>query len=1012
MSSNKKYWVSTEELKNNSSIVDNLNKKEFLEEIPTDEFLGDKETLDASAPSRRDFLKYVGFTTAAATLASCEGPVRKAIPYVVKPEDITPGLANYYATTMFNGFDFANVLVKTREGRPILIQPNKLAGGNANARVQASVLSLYDSARLQGPMANAEDATWESVDKAIVSKLNAVVASGKEVVLLTGTCASPSTHKLIGQFQEKFGKIRHVVYDAVSESAALDAFEAINGERTLPNYNFSQAEVIVSVGADFLGDWQGGGYDTCYMKGRKPEEGKMSFHAQIEANMSLTGANADKRIPLKPSYQNYALVNLYNAVTGSSLASKATPIDEEIKALAAKLKKAGNKAVVVTGIQDKNAQIMALAINDALGSIVVDKQNTRNLRHGNDADVTALLADMKAGKVGALFTYNTNPAYTLPNASAFVESLKKIDLSVSFATHEDETAKLTQYTLAVPHYLEVWGDVIHKKGHYSLIQPTIKPLFNTRQFQDTLLRWMGRSDSFYDFMKDNFVGDWNQALHEKKKKNTVAVSDEVKAEDKPVVDLALVATTLAKTRVYDFELALYTSTALGDGQMANNPWLQELPDPITRASWDNYITMSPADAAAKGIVNTTADNGALDGDIIDITVDGITLNSVPVYIQPGQAAGSIGLALGYGRVEGVKEEMKQGVNAYTLYKRFRNNQPDVNFGNIKGTHNFACVQLHHTLAGRHDILKEVSLHNYKNEDAHEWNHKHKYSLDHQEVDAEKVDLWTSFDDSTGHKFNLSIDLTACTGCHACVVACHAENNVPVVGKSEVRRSRDMHWLRIDRYYSSEVPTFEAAKEADMGRAEMYHALERVASNPQVAFQPVMCQHCDHAPCETVCPVQATSHGKQGQNHMAYNRCIGTRYCANNCPYRVRRFNWFKYNNNEEFDFNMNDDYGKMVLNPDVVVRSRGVMEKCSLCIQMTQATILEAKKDGRVIKDGEFQTACTIACNTNAMVFGDVNDKDSKVAHLAENKRAYHLLDFVGTKPNVMYQVKVRNEEA
>ena len=1013
MASNKKYWISTEELKN-TSLVEDLNKKEFLEEIPTDDFLGDKETLDATEPSRRDFLKYVGFSTAAATLASCEGPVRKAIPYVVKPEDITPGVANYYATTMFNGFDFANVLVKTREGRPISLQPNKQAGAVANARVHASVLSLYDSGRLQAPKANGEEATWASIDEAIVSKLTSVFAAGKEVVLLTGTCASPSTHKLMGLFQEKFGKVRHVVYDAVSESAALDAYNEVNGERVLPNYNFSQAEVIVSIGADFLGDWQGGGYDACYMNGRKPENGKMSYHVQVEANMSLTGANADKRIPLKPSVQNFALVNLYNAVTGNNLASQATPIDEEIKQLAAKLKKAGSKGVVVTGIQDKNAQIMALAINDALGSVIVDKANTRNLRQGNDANVATLIQDMKAGKIGAIFTYNSNPVYTLPNATEFTEALSKVDLSVAFSSHEDETSKVMQYALATPHYLESWGDVMHKKGHYSLIQPTIKPLFNTRQFQDTLLSWMSSSESFYDFMKATFTGNWNQALHDGfvKMENT-AITEEIKEEETPKeVDLNAVANTLSKTRVYDLELALYTKTSMGDGQMANNPWLQELPDPITRASWDNYITMSMGDAKRLGIENSTADNGALDGDIIDITVDGVTLTDAPVYIQPGQADGSIGLALGYGRTAGVKEEMKQGVNAFTLYKNFKNNQPDVTIGNVKGTHGFACVQLHHTMAGRHDILKEVSLDNYNNGDSHEWNHKHKFSLDHQEVDAEKVDLWTSFDDSTGHKFNLSIDLTACTGCHACVVACHAENNVPVVGKSEVRKSRDMHWLRIDRYYTSEVPTFEAAKEKELSRAATYKALERVAANPQVAFQPVMCQHCNHAPCETVCPVQATSHGKQGQNHMAYNRCIGTRYCANNCPYRVRRFNWFKYNNNEEFDFNMNDDHGKMALNPDVVVRSRGVMEKCSLCIQMTQATILEAKKDGRVIKDGEFQTACTIACSTGAMVFGDVNDKESKVAHLAEDKRAYHLLDFVGTKPNVMYQVKVRNENA
>ena len=463
MASNKKYWISTEELKKDTSLIDNLNKKEFVEEIPTDEFLGDKETLEATEPSRRDFLKYVGFSTAAATLASCEGPVRKAIPYVIKPEDVTPGVANYYATTMFDGFDFANILVKTREGRPILVQPNKEAGSEANARVQASVLSLYDGTRLQEPKIKGIDATWNEIDKAILSKLKNTFNSGKEVVLLTGTCASPSTKKLMGQFKEKFGNVRHVVYDAVSESAALDAFEAVNGVRTLPTYDFSKAETIVSIGADFLGNWQGGGYERAYSNARKPETGKMSYHVQIEANMSQTGANADKRIPLKPSAQVAVLIQIYNAVTGNTIAAKSTSADAAIKEVVSKLIKSGKKGVVITGIQDKNAQILALAINDALGSIVLDKVHTRNTRHGNDADVNTLIADMKAGKVGALLTYNTNPVYTLPNSSEFTEALNKVDLTVAFSMHNDETANAMEFALATPHYLESWGDVMHKK---------------------------------------------------------------------------------------------------------------------------------------------------------------------------------------------------------------------------------------------------------------------------------------------------------------------------------------------------------------------------------------------------------------------------------------------------------------------------------------------------------------------------------------------------------------------
>jgi molybdopterin-containing oxidoreductase family iron-sulfur binding subunit len=474
------------------------------------------------------------------------------------------------------------------------------------------------------------------------------------------------------------------------------------------------------------------------------------------------------------------------------------------------------------------------------------------------------------------------------------------------------------------------------------------------------------------------------------------------------------ANALAAASSSGLELVLYTKTGMGDGQQSNNPWLQEFPDPITRVSWDNYITVSASDAAEAGLKNVNVANGALNGSYAKVTVGGTTL-TVPVIIQPGQAKGSIGLALGYGEKAGLQEEMQVGVNAFEFYNDFKPVQ-NASIALAEGFHEFACVQLHNTLMGRGDIIKETTLEVFNTKDKAYWNAIPVVSKNHmeEEVTSEGVDMWQNFDRSIGHHFNLSIDLNACTGCGACVIACHSENNVPVVGKTEVRRSRDMHWLRIDRYYSSET-TFEGdnqTKENIDGLGDSlttFGEMENPSENPQVTFQPVMCQHCNHAPCETVCPVAATSHGRQGQNHMAYNRCVGTRYCANNCPYKVRRFNWFLYNQNDEFDYHMNNDLGRMVLNPDVVVRSRGVMEKCSMCIQKTQKTILDAKLDGREIKDGEFQTACSSACSNGAMTFGDINDKESEIAHLKENDRMYHLLESVGTKPNVMYQAKVRN---
>ena len=1033
MSSTKKYWKSVEELNENSSNVETLKQNEFVEEIPTDEFLGDKDSLEASSTTRRDFLKYVGFSTAAATLAACEGPVVKSIPYVVQPEEIIPGVANYYATTIADGFDFASVLVKTREGRPIKIENNTLAAtnGSANARVNASVLGLYDSLRLQSPRKEGNAISWDELDAEVAEKLTALKGSGKDIVLLTQTYASPSTRNLIADFKEEYGNVNHVVYDAVSESAAVEAFQKKYNKRGLANYDFSKAMTIVSIGADFLGDWQGGGFDAGYSKNRIPDYGKMSRHVQFESNMTLTGANADKRVPLTPSEQKLVLAKLFSLVTGNnvSVSGLSEKVEAALKSAASQLKKAGSKGVVVTGIQDVNAQTVVLEINEYLASKAFDSNTTIKTRQGNNKEVAQLISDMNSGKVGAIIMSGVNPLYTLPNADEFAEGLQKTELSISFSMKADETSTQCQYIAATPHYLESWGDVEIKTGHYSLMQPTIRPLFDTRQFQEALMTWTNNpSETYNDYIKLIWSEDilqgasFNKALHDGFFVNEITETDDIDVLEEVVESegiegsfLGAAAQALASSKKSEgLELTLYTKVGMGDGQQANNPWLQEFPDPITRTSWDNYLTMSKADAELLGLQNINVANGALNGSYANVTVNGTTL-TVPVMIQPGQAKGSVGLALGYGKTKGLKEEMQTGVNAYTLYQDF-NNVQDVSVALASGEHEFACVQLHNTLMGRGDIIKETTLEIFNTKDKDHWNAVPTVSLNHEEtpVTSPEVDLWDEFDRSIGHHFNLSIDLNACTGCGACVIACHAENNVPVVGKTEVRRSRDMHWLRIDRYYSSEE-SFEGDNEKKDNISGLSSSLsefgemESASENPQVSFQPVMCQHCNHAPCETVCPVAATSHGRQGQNHMAYNRCVGTRYCANNCPYKVRRFNWFLYSQNDEFDYHMNDDLGRMVLNPDVVVRSRGVMEKCSMCIQKTQKTILDAKRDGRVIKDGEFQTACSAACSNGAMVFGDINDKESQVAKLKEDNRMYHLLESVGTKPNVMYQTKVVN---
>jgi len=641
MSSNKKYWKSVEELNENSSIVEALRNNEFTEAIPTEEFLGDKEALSNSSTSRRDFLKYVGFSTAAATLAACEGPVHKSIPYVVQPEQIIPGVADYYATTAFDGFDFANILVKTREGRPIKIENNTMAGAKfaANARIHASVLSMYDSMRLKEPKIAGKAASWSDVDAKIKASVADAKATGGQVVLLTNTLASPSTEKLIAEFIAKNPNAKHVIYDAVSSSEALDAFEMAYGERALVDYDFSKASLIVSVGADFLGDWQGGSYDTGYAQGRIPKNGKMSRHFQMEANMTLSGAAADKRLPMSVANQKLALVKIYSIVTGSG----ATPtldkaFDAEVTKAAQQLKAAGSKGVLVSGIQDKNAQLLVLAINQALQSEAFTTVGTRQIRKGSNEKVAQLLNDMKAGHVHTLIMSGVNPAYTLPNSKEFTTALKQVKTSVAFSLKEDETASLTTIAAAVPHYLESWNDVMITKGTYSLTQPTIRPIFNTKQFQDALMSWNGNAGTYYDYLKANASAmvagsSWNQVLHD-----GVYVMGSTAAAGTGVINAGAAAATLAQTKpAAGFELNLYTKVGLGDGQQANNPWLQEFPDPITRVSWDNYVTVSRYDAEkGLGMSNEIVANGGLNGSYATITVDGTTLEKVPVIIQPGQ----------------------------------------------------------------------------------------------------------------------------------------------------------------------------------------------------------------------------------------------------------------------------------------------------------------------------------------------------------------------------------------
>lgn len=1011
MASNKIQFRSIHELKD-PALNGKLALKEFQEEIPVEDFLGDAEKND-SGTSRRDFLKLLGFSTAAVTLAACEAPVIKTIPYVVKPHDIIPGVPNYYASTYFDGFDFASVLVKTREGRPIKIEPNPAAGdlGKTNARAQASVLSLYDNDKVKQPKLDGKDETFDKVDDFVIKGLNEAQAAGKKIVLLSHSFASPTFKKLFADFKAKYPTAELVTYDAFPYAASLDAAQEVFGQRALPVYDLKGSELVVSFQADFLGEYNAASLEASYAAARKPGP-NMLRHIQVESNMSMTGANADSRFRLKPSAVNKTLVEVYNAIVGGGAASDKIA-SNIVKELLAK----GNKAVVFAD-GSKGSQVLAHLINQKLGSVAfTGKANF--LKEFDKARFEEFLGWINGGQVGVLITNNVDPIYSYHKGQEFKKSLSKVPYVIAVADKKNEMYKAAKAVIPVANWLESWGDIEPQTGVYTLMQPTIQKIYKSRQIEDSLLVWKNgknnAANNYYDYLKANSASvlggiSFNKALY-----NGVIASNNAVTLSYTGGNAAQALAELGNFKASDLELVLYTKTSIGDGTQANNPWLQELPDPLTRMSWDNYLTISPKDAERLEIDNDLNARMQLDGSIVNLTVNGVKIENVPVFVQPGQADGSVGLALGYGKKDS-GATADTGVNAYPLFDGSNLVISNVKIEKTGENHEFAGIQLQNTLMGRYDIAKEVPLAEYLNVDFddehHGWNKPLEYHTISGALPAGKIDLWDAFDDTDGPHFNLSVDLNSCTGCGACIIACQAENNVPVVGKEEIRMSRDMYWLRIDRYYSAkETIETQEGVERGLNVPQLYDILIQPNESPDVIFQPVMCQHCNHAPCETVCPVAATSHGRQGQNHMAYNRCIGTRYCANNCPYKVRRFNWFTYNLNDKFDFNQNNDLGRMVLNPDVVVRTRGVMEKCSLCIQQTQATILNAKKENRKVTDGEFKksVACAAACPTGSLTFGDMNDKESEVRELYSSNRRYYLLEEIGTKPNVFYHTKVRN---
>jgi len=1023
----KKHWQSFGEL-NNSEAFNKEVQNEFKEELP---FVEDESTLEkgesflqTKAP-RRDFLKYVGFSTAAAAVAaSCEMPIKKAIPFANKPEDIVPGIADYYATTYVQDGDVVSVLAKVRDGRPIKLEGNTLSPitvGGTSARVQASVLDLYDTARLRFPSTSGKEASFEDIDKAIASELNGAA------VIVTSSITSPSTKQVIAQFLAKHAGSKHITYDAVSHSAMLLANQASYGKTIIPTYHFENAKAIVSLSADFLGTWLSPvEFARQYAVGKKLDEKNpaMSRHIHFETVASMTGSNADEKYLCRPSELPMIAAALLSAVNGGEITGITdAKLKAGIEAAAKTLTAHKGAALVVSGSNNVNEQIIVNAINSAIGANgpTINFAETLNYRQGIDNNFASFVEDMNAGKVNAVLFYGANPVYTWPAADKVKSGLAKVKTTISFNAKLDETTALCKYSIPAPHFLESWGDAEPVSGHISFIQPTISPLFKTRAFEDSLLKWSGDATNYTTYLKNYWSAKlggenaWNKTLQA-----GVLIPADVNnigaSINSSAVATAVAAVNASKPSSNDkakIELALYQKVGIGAGQGASNPWLQELPDPVTRATWDNYIIVSPA--MAKTLLNIDLNNaGQADAyevkppkQVVKLTVDGKSIE-LPVLIIPGTHPQTVGIAVGYGRAEAIgKSVIGTGKNAFPL-ACIENGLVQFACSNVTltatgETYPVALTQTHFrydTAQGnRTEVMKEITLAEYIRNpteilEEREAETKPYGGLENYEAQGTIYPVYAR----PGIKWGMSVDLNSCNGCGACVVACNAENNVAVVGKPEVLRGHEMHWLRIDKYFSGDM------------------------DNPKVVFQPLMCQHCDNAPCENVCPVAATNHSSEGLNQMTYNRCIGTRYCANNCPFKVRRFNWADYSGADSFPdnqrdvlndvvLNMNDDLTRMVLNPDVTVRSRGVIEKCSFCVQRLQAAKLDAKKESRPMVDSDVKVACQQSCPTSAINFGNANDKHSAITKVrVENpNRQFYVLEQLHVLPNVTYLAKVRN---
>lgn len=995
------FWRSLEE------VSQDPNLKEILKsEFPSTPIGNDE---GASEVDRRGFLKLMGASMALTSMSCIRKPVQKIVPYANRPVEIEPGKPNYYTSSYFQDGEGYSVIVKTREGRPIYLTSNSdnpLSPAGMTIRGHAHVLNLYDPDRIKGPQKSnrqgeATASTWDLLDEAVLASLN---KGGVRV--LSSSIGSPSTRAILADFFQAFGG-KLVEWDAVSYEDVLAGQEASYGTRVVPRFLYDKAKLIVSVGADFLGTWISPAKNSeLFANGRKPGA-EMNKLVVFESLLSLTGSNADSRLKVKPSQYLDVVLGLAHEIVvvggrssfagQSQVKSALDPYANTAQALGvdpALFKQIANdlwenrgKSLVVSGglsAFTPNANSLQVATNFLNSLLSNEGATVDGTGHpyvsfrGSESDLETLTQEMEKGQVTTLFVHKSNPVYALGEKSRFSKALEKVGTIVYIGETHNETSQMADWIAPAHHAMENWGDIEINKGVFQIQQPTVRPLYDTRSIESNVMNWAYAAEkgprrildpeSWYDYLRNRWKeyqgqlaagGDFEsfwQSVLEKGYAAKISINNFSARSFK-----ASALSSIEKAASSDVELVLYTKAALGSGDMANNPWLQELPDPVTKVCWDNYLVVSQAQLKKLGLRKS--------GDHVKVERNGVS-EVLPVLEVPGIHDDVVGVAVGYGRTIAGRVGEKIGANVFPLSERkgasLATSGLKVTLTPVGGSTELANTQGHSNLEGR-QLVVEATLDQYlANPSANI--HKHKI-----------FSIWPK-KEYKGHRWAMAIDLNACVGCSACSVACQSENNIPTVGKKYVLEGREMHWIRIDRYFSGD------------------------ASDPDVIFQPMTCQHCENASCESVCPVIATSHDEEGINQMTYNRCVGTRYCVNNCPYKVRRFNWFNFTDVEKST--------AMVFNPDVTVRSRGVMEKCSFCTQRIKYAKHEAVREKRALRDGDIKTACQEACPTNAIVFGDVNNPESLVSQAFKNERTFSVLEELNNVPMVRYQTKLRNKAA